>query len=146
MLIIGIDPGITGAICFFENGELRDVIDMPTMASGNKNKSETFRQHQLAVRDDREPIIEAIESIPAIRESKNYKDIEERTKEINEAINDTSMTADTKQTKINALQESRKNLLHLAEMRKKTVDEEVRKLSDIDEVKARILGLGEDEI
>ena len=43
-------------------------------------------------------------------------------------------------------EESRKNLLHLAEMRKKTVDEEVRKLSDIDEVKARILGLGEDEI
>ena len=40
MLIIGIDPGITGAICFFENGELRDVIDMPTMASGNKNKKQ----------------------------------------------------------------------------------------------------------
>ena len=38
MLIIGIDPGITGAICFFEDGELKDVIDMPTMASGNKNK------------------------------------------------------------------------------------------------------------
>ena len=33
MLIIGIDPGITGAICFFEDGELKDVIDMPTMAS-----------------------------------------------------------------------------------------------------------------
>ena len=43
-------------------------------------------------------------------------------------------------------EESRINLLHLAEIRKKTVDEEVRKLSDIDEVKARILGLGEDEI
>jgi len=43
-------------------------------------------------------------------------------------------------------EESRKNLLHLAEMRKKSVDEEVQKLSDIDEVKARILGLGEDEI
>ena len=40
MLIIGIDPGITGAICFFENGELKDVIDMPTMASGNKNKKQ----------------------------------------------------------------------------------------------------------
>ena len=37
MLIVGIDPGITGAICFFEDGELKDVIDMPTMASGNKN-------------------------------------------------------------------------------------------------------------
>ena len=40
MLIIGIDPGITGAICFFDNGELKDVIDMPTMASGNKNKKQ----------------------------------------------------------------------------------------------------------
>ena len=43
-------------------------------------------------------------------------------------------------------EESRKNLLHLAEMRKKSVDDEVQKLSDIDEVKARILGLGEDDI
>ena len=43
-------------------------------------------------------------------------------------------------------EESRKNLLHLAEMRKKSVNEEVQKLSDIDEVKARILGLGEDEV
>ena len=40
MLIIGIDPGITGAICFFENGEIKEVIDMPTMASGNKNKKQ----------------------------------------------------------------------------------------------------------
>ena len=40
MLIIGIDPGITGAICFFENGVIKDVIDMPTMASGNKNKKQ----------------------------------------------------------------------------------------------------------
>jgi crossover junction endodeoxyribonuclease RuvC len=40
MLIIGIDPGITGAICFYENGEIKDVIDMPTMASGSKNKKQ----------------------------------------------------------------------------------------------------------
>ena len=40
MIIIGIDPGITGAISFFEDGELKDVIDMPTMASGNKNKKQ----------------------------------------------------------------------------------------------------------
>ena len=37
MLIIGIDPGITGAICFFENGEIKEVIDAYN-ASGNKNK------------------------------------------------------------------------------------------------------------
>tara|TARA_B100000579_G_scaffold31512_1_gene22083 strand:+ start:106 stop:600 length:495 start_codon:yes stop_codon:yes gene_type:complete len=38
MLIISIDPGINGAICFFENGQVKDVIEMPTMADGKKNK------------------------------------------------------------------------------------------------------------
>ena len=38
MLIIGIDTGITGAICFFENGEVKDIIEMPNMADGKKNK------------------------------------------------------------------------------------------------------------
>tara|TARA_B100001758_G_C17793711_1_gene296070 strand:+ start:13 stop:507 length:495 start_codon:yes stop_codon:yes gene_type:complete len=38
MLIISIDPGINGAICFFENGEVKDVLEMPTMAEGKKNK------------------------------------------------------------------------------------------------------------
>ena len=40
MLIIGIDPGISGAICFFEEGEIKDVIDMPVMADGKKNKKQ----------------------------------------------------------------------------------------------------------
>ncbi len=38
MLIIGIDPGINGAICFFENGEVKEILDMPNMAEGKKNK------------------------------------------------------------------------------------------------------------
>ena len=38
MLIIGIDPGITGSLCFFEDGKIIDVIDMPNMAEGKKNK------------------------------------------------------------------------------------------------------------
>ena len=38
MFIIGIDPGISGAICFFENGKILDVIEMPTMNEGKKNK------------------------------------------------------------------------------------------------------------
>ena len=38
MLIIGIDPGISGSLCFFENGEIIDVIDMPNMPEGKKNK------------------------------------------------------------------------------------------------------------
>jgi crossover junction endodeoxyribonuclease RuvC len=38
MLIIGIDPGISGAICFFKDGEVKEIIDMPVMAEGKKNK------------------------------------------------------------------------------------------------------------
>ena len=38
MLIIGIDPGISGAICFFEDGQVKEIIEMPVMADGKKNK------------------------------------------------------------------------------------------------------------
>ena len=38
MLIIGIDPGISGSICFLEDGKIIDVVEMPTMAEGKKNK------------------------------------------------------------------------------------------------------------
>ena len=40
MFIIGIDPGISGAICFFRDGKILDVIDMPSMAEGKKNKKQ----------------------------------------------------------------------------------------------------------
>ena len=40
MLIIGIDPGISGSICFFENGKIIDVLEMPTMTDGKKNKKQ----------------------------------------------------------------------------------------------------------
>ena len=40
MLIIGIDPGISGSICFFEDGKILDVIEMPTMTDGKKNKKQ----------------------------------------------------------------------------------------------------------
>ena len=40
MLIIGIDPGISGSICFFQDGKIVDVIEMPTMTEGKKNKKQ----------------------------------------------------------------------------------------------------------
>ena len=40
MLIIGIDPGISGSICFFEDGKILEVIEMPTMTDGKKNKKQ----------------------------------------------------------------------------------------------------------
>ena len=40
MLIISIDPGISGSICFFENGKILEVLEMPTMTEGKKNKKQ----------------------------------------------------------------------------------------------------------
>ena len=40
MLVIGIDPGISGSICFLKDGKILDVVDMPTMADGKKNKKQ----------------------------------------------------------------------------------------------------------
>ena len=40
MLIIGIDPGISGSICFFRDGKILDVIEMPIMNEGKKNKKQ----------------------------------------------------------------------------------------------------------
>ena len=40
MMIIGIDPGISGSICFFEDGKIKEVIEMPTMTEGKKNKKQ----------------------------------------------------------------------------------------------------------
>ena len=40
MLIIGIDPGISGSICFFQDGKILDVVEMPTMIEGKKNKKQ----------------------------------------------------------------------------------------------------------
>jgi crossover junction endodeoxyribonuclease RuvC len=40
MLIIGIDPGVSGSICFFQDGVIKDVVEMPTMTEGKKNKKQ----------------------------------------------------------------------------------------------------------
>ncbi len=40
MLIIGIDPGISGSICFFLDGKIIDVVEMPIMTEGKKNKKQ----------------------------------------------------------------------------------------------------------
>ena len=40
MLVIGIDPGISGSICFFQDGKIIDAVEMPTMTEGKKNKKQ----------------------------------------------------------------------------------------------------------
>ena len=38
MIIIGVDPGINGAISIIENKKILEVYDTPTMIDGKKNK------------------------------------------------------------------------------------------------------------
>ena len=72
MLIIGIDPGISGSICFFKNGEIKDVIDMPTMTEGKKNKkqvngSQIFNEILKRIKEiDRKDIKVVIEQVSAM--------------------------------------------------------------------------------
>jgi|TARA_B110000116_G_scaffold263280_1_gene269588 crossover junction endodeoxyribonuclease RuvC len=40
MIIIGIDPGISGAISVIENKKILEVYDTPTMIDGKKNKKQ----------------------------------------------------------------------------------------------------------
>ena len=38
MKIIGIDPGLSGAIAILENNKIKDLFEMPVMSEGKKNK------------------------------------------------------------------------------------------------------------
>ena len=73
MLIIAMDPGINGAICFFENGEVKDVIDMPTMSEGKKNKRQVnghqiFNELKLRIKNyditDINVVVESVSAMP----------------------------------------------------------------------------------
>lgn len=73
MLIIGIDPGVTGSICFFEDGKILDVVEMPTMTEGKKNKkqvngSQIYNEifNRIKQRDKKEikVIIEQVSAMP----------------------------------------------------------------------------------
>ena len=73
MLIIGIDPGISGSICFFQDGKIIDVVEMPTMTEGKKNKkqvngSQIFNEISVRIqkldKKDIKVIIEQVSAMP----------------------------------------------------------------------------------
>ena len=73
MFIIGIDPGISGAICFMENSKIIEVIDMPSMAEGKKNKkqvngSQVFNEITKHIKDKElneiKVVIEHVSAMP----------------------------------------------------------------------------------
>ena len=40
MKIIGIDPGLSGAIAVLENNNVLNIFDIPVMSEGKKNKKQ----------------------------------------------------------------------------------------------------------
>ena len=73
MLIIGIDPGISGSICFLKDGKIDDVVEMPTMAEGKKNKrqvygsqiyNEIFKRIKSNENHDIRVVIEQVSAMP----------------------------------------------------------------------------------
>ena len=73
MLIIGIDPGISGSICFFKDGKITDVIEMPSMADGKKNKrqvngSQVYNEISLRIKNlnknEVKVVIEQVSAMP----------------------------------------------------------------------------------
>ncbi len=73
MLIIGIDPGLSGSICFMEDGKILDVIEMPTMAEGKKSKrqvngsqiyNEILKRVNNHEKNDIRVIIEQVSAMP----------------------------------------------------------------------------------
>jgi len=72
MLIIGIDPGITGSICFLQEGKIIDVVEMPNMSEGKKNKKQVngaqiFHEISLRIKDmNKEEIKVVIEQVSAM--------------------------------------------------------------------------------
>ena len=72
MLIIAIDPGISGSLCFFEEGKIIDIIEMPNMASGKKNKrqvngAQIYNEISLRIKNfQKENIKVVIEQVSAM--------------------------------------------------------------------------------
>ena len=62
MIIIGIDPGISGAISILENKKILEVYDTPTMIDGKKNKRQINSAQVTNIikerlKDDKEVIV-----------------------------------------------------------------------------------------
>jgi crossover junction endodeoxyribonuclease RuvC len=73
MLVIGIDPGISGSICFFKDGKVVDIIEMPNMAEGKKNKrqvngAQIYNEISLRIKnfskEDIKVVIEQVSAMP----------------------------------------------------------------------------------
>ena len=70
MIIIGIDPGISGAISILENKKILEVYDTPTMIEGKKNKRQINSAHVTNIIKERlnneKEVIVVVEQVNAM--------------------------------------------------------------------------------
>lgn len=73
MIVIGIDPGLTGAIALIQDGKYLDLMDMPTIAKGGSGKVKyevspvaitQFLRAKVPVDSGAAAIIERVNSMP----------------------------------------------------------------------------------
>ena len=71
MIIVGIDPGVSGAICFLLKGKIVALYDMPTMVDGKKNKKQVngaeitnILNNEMISDTDIKVVIEQVSAMP----------------------------------------------------------------------------------
>ena len=71
MKIIGIDPGLSGAIAILENNKVLNLFDMPVMAEGKKNKRQlnsallvNLIKENINQNDDVYIVVEQVNAMP----------------------------------------------------------------------------------
>ena len=71
MKIIGIDPGLSGAIAILEDNKVLSIFDMPVMAEGKKNKRQLnsaqlvdIIKENIKINDDIAIVVEQVNAMP----------------------------------------------------------------------------------
>ena len=71
MKIIGIDPGLSGAIAILENNKVLNIFDMPVMSEGKKNKRQLnsallvdLIKENIDINDEVSVVVEQVNAMP----------------------------------------------------------------------------------
>ena len=71
MKIVGIDPGLSGAIAILENNKVLRLFDMPVMAEGKKNKRQlnsaqlvNIIKESVNLKDEIAVVVEQVNAMP----------------------------------------------------------------------------------
>ena len=71
MKIIGIDPGLSGAIAILENNKVLEIFEMPVMSEGKKNKRQLnsaqlvkLLQNNISKNEEISVVVEQVNAMP----------------------------------------------------------------------------------